>query len=186
MGSRKRKHRRGDQGEKPVTQPSRGSSRGLIVTLVVGVAIMAALLFLILPRDNQQPAARDVAPAIPAAAAPTAVQDQVSPPTVPKSGLDALRGKWSRPDGGYIIDIASVNNNGKLDASYFNPRRINVAKAEASQDGTALRVFIELRDVNYPGSTYNLTYEPDSDSLRGIYYQALQQQQFEVVFVRMQ
>jgi len=34
-------------------------------------------------------------------------------------------------------------------------------------------VFIELRDVNYPGSTYSLTYEPASDQLKGIYYQAV-------------
>ena len=48
-----------------------------------------------------------------------------------------------------------------------------------------VKVFIELRDANYPGSTYNLTYDPQSDQLQGIYYQAALQQQFEVVFLRM-
>jgi hypothetical protein len=60
-----------------------------------------------------------------------------------------------------------------------------VAKAEASMDGATMKVFIELRDVNYPGSTYTLTYNSGNDQLSGIYYQALQQQRFEVVFVRL-
>jgi hypothetical protein len=43
-----------------------------------------------------------------------------------------------------------------------------VAKAEAYQDSSATKVFLELRDVNYPGSTYTLTYNPASDQLQGI------------------
>ena len=57
-------------------------------------------------------------------------------------------------------------------------------KPRRRDDGAATKVFIELRDVNYPGSTYDLTYEPKNDRLHGIYYQAALQQQFEVVFVR--
>ena len=68
---------------------------------------------------------------------------------------------------------------------YFNPKSIHVAKAEASRDGDATKVFIELRDVNYPGSTYTLTYDPASDQLKGIYYQAAEQQRFPVIFMRM-
>ena len=44
-------------------------------------------------------------------------------------------------------------------AAYFNPRPINVSQAEAALDGTTVKVFIELRDVNYPGATYHLTYD---------------------------
>jgi len=95
-----------------------------------------------------------------------------------------LNGRWLRPDGGYIIEIKSADANGKLEAGYFNPKPIHVAKAEATQDGGAMKVFIELQDVNYPGSTYTLTYLPDRDLLAGIYYQALQQQRFEVYFER--
>ena len=72
-----------------------------------------------------------------------------------------------------------------VDATYSNPKPIHVAKAEAARDGTTTKLFIELRDVNYPGSTYTLAYEPQSDQLKGIYFQALQQQNFEVIFVRM-
>lgn len=105
--------------------------------------------------------------------------------TVAKPEFQKLKGKWLRPDGGYVIDIKSVDDGGKLDAAYLNPKPIHVAKAEASLEGAAIKAFIELRDVNYPGSTYTLVYEPDSDELRGIYYQAVQQQRFEVAFVRM-
>ena len=70
-------------------------------------------------------------------------------------------------------------------AAYFNPRPINVSRAEASLEGTTTKVFIELRDTNYPGATYTLTYDPESDQLKGIYFQPALQQSFDVVFVRM-
>lgn len=95
-----------------------------------------------------------------------------------------LKGRWVRPDGGYVVDVKDIDAGGKMDASYFNPRSIHIAQAQASQDGTATKVFIELRDVNYPGSTYNLVYNPQEDRLEGIYYQALLQESFEVVFLR--
>ena len=103
-----------------------------------------------------------------------------------KTEFQKLRGQWRRPDGGYILAIRNIADSGALEAAYFNPNPIHVAKAEASQQDSVTRVFIELRDVNYPGSTYTLTYEPSSDQLRGIYYQAVERQRFEVVFVRMQ
>ncbi len=110
-----------------------------------------------------------------------------APAAVTTAGLEfqKLKGKWLRPDGGYVIEIKGVDDGGRLDAAYLNPRPIHVAKAEASMEGSALKAFIELRDVNYPGSTYTLVYEPNSDQLNGIYYQAVQQQRFEVAFVRM-
>jgi hypothetical protein len=72
-----------------------------------------------------------------------------------------------------------------MDAGYFNPRPINVSRAEASQEGTTIKVFIELRDTNYPGSTYTLTFDPQSDQLKGVYFQAALQQSFDVFFVRL-
>ena len=58
------------------------------------------------------------------------------------------------------------------------------AKAQATREGGVIKVFIELRGPGYPGSTYTLTYDPKTDELAGIYYQAVMQQNFEVVFVR--
>jgi hypothetical protein len=113
------------------------------------------------------------------------VTNQPAPAATPNAAFEKLKGRWLRPDGGYIVEIRSVESGGKLDAAYFNPKPIHVAKAEASQDGGTIKVFIELRDVNYPGSTYTLAYDPQSDQLKGIYYQALQQQIFEVYFERL-
>jgi len=119
------------------------------------------------------------------AAAPIAQANAANPAAAAGDfELQKLKGAWRRPDGGYVLAIKSVVENGAMEAAYFNPNPIHVAKAEASRDGAATTVFIELRDVNYPGSTYNLIYDPASDQLKGIYYQAVEQQRFEVVFVR--
>jgi len=97
-----------------------------------------------------------------------------------------LGGRWLRPDGGYILELSDFATEGLLKAAYFNPRPINVSRAEwKSQDGR-LGVFVELRDTNYPGSTYTLDYDPAADRLKGIYFQAALQQQFEVEFERTQ
>ena len=101
-----------------------------------------------------------------------------------KDEYSTLTGRWLRPDGGYILEVKSVDSTGLMAAGYFNPRSINVAKAQASVENTALKVFVELRDVNYPGSTYNLVYNPSADRLIGTYYQAVEKRTFEVFFVR--
>ena len=99
--------------------------------------------------------------------------------------LEKLRGRWLRDTGGYIIEIRSVGPGGKLDAAYFNPKSINVGRAEAIQQGGAVKVTVELRDVNYPGSTYTLTYDAKTDRLVGRYYQAVAGETFDVYFVRL-
>jgi hypothetical protein len=110
---------------------------------------------------------------------------RTSPGTGTKVAFDRLKGPWLRPDGGYVIDIRNVDARGKMAAGYFNPRPINVAQAEVSRAGDTTKVFIELRDVNYPGATYNLTYDPERDQLRGVYYQPALGQSFDVFFIRM-
>ena len=83
------------------------------------------------------------------------------------------------------MDIKAVDLSGKIDGVDLHPRPINIGKAEATRDGSKLTVFLELRAPNYPGSTYTLTYDREHDQLRGIYFQAVQQQNFDVNFVRM-
>ena len=97
----------------------------------------------------------------------------------------SLQGRWIRPDGGYVLEIKSVAADGRLDAAYFNPRPIHVAEARASREGSTIKVSIELRDENYPGSTYNLVYDPQSDRLSGDYYQAVAREHYPIFFVRM-
>jgi hypothetical protein len=91
-----------------------------------------------------------------------------------------------RPDGGYVLELSNPAPDGVLKAAYFNPRPINVSRAEWKIQDGLLRMFIELRDVNYPGSTYTLDYQPATDKLKGIYFQAALGQQFEVEFERTQ
>jgi hypothetical protein len=102
-----------------------------------------------------------------------------------KSGFEVLTGRWLRPDGGYIIQIQSIEAGGKMVAGYFNPRPINVSKAQATKESGRIKVFVELSDVGYPGSTYTLTYDPKEEVLRGVYYQAAAKQSFDVYFTRM-
>ena len=96
-----------------------------------------------------------------------------------------LIGKWQRTDGGYVIEIRRVAQDGTLEANYFNPRPINVSVAKASTTKSHLKIEVELQDTGYPGSTYTLLYDPKKDALLGFYYQAVQRQNFDVIFVRM-
>jgi hypothetical protein len=100
------------------------------------------------------------------------------------SDLGFLLGNWVRPDGGYTITIRGVDSTGKLQASYANPSPLPFSKAEAAREGKAVKLFFEIRAAGYNGSTYRLTYDAGSDQLVGIYYQAVQRKEFDVVFQR--
>jgi hypothetical protein len=100
------------------------------------------------------------------------------------TGFEVLKGRWVRPDGGYTINIESVDANGKLDAAYANPNPLPFAKAEATRESETIKLFLELRAGGYNGSTYTLTYDPTNDILIGVYFQAVIQQKFDVSFAR--
>src|SRR5262245_15548542 len=95
-----------------------------------------------------------------------------------------LPGRWLRLDGGYVLEIKGVAADGRIDAAYLNPRPIPVGKAQATRDGSAVKVFVELRGPNYEGSNYTLTYDPKTDQLQGVYDQVVVRQRFNVSFVR--
>ena len=80
--------------------------------------------------------------------------------------FDRLVGRWLRADGGYVLEIRAVSSEGRVDASYLNPRPINVARAEATRGGDIVTLLVELRDVNYPGSTYRSGTTPDATPSR--------------------
>ena len=103
----------------------------------------------------------------------------------PAPSIETLRGRWLRDTGGYIIEIRNVGAGGRLDAAYFNPKSIHVGRAQAVDKGGVVEVSVELRDVNYPGSTYTLTYDPKNDRLAGRYFQAVTGETFDVYFVRL-
>lgn len=95
-----------------------------------------------------------------------------------------LLGRWLRPDGGYVLAINRVNPDGSAEAAYYNPNPIRVSRARASADGGRLELFVELRDAGYPGCTYKLTYDKSEKRLTGVYFQAAQQQSYDIQFVR--
>jgi uncharacterized protein (DUF2147 family) len=117
-------------------------------------------------------------------AAASASGQSVAPAAAASLNFDALKGTWVRPDGGYRIVVRSVGADGQIDATYFNPSELPFAKAQAARKGAELRVSLELRAGGYNGSTYDLAYDPASDRLKGIYYQAVARQSFDVYFVR--
>jgi len=105
--------------------------------------------------------------------------------TVCGADFQPLLGRWQRTDGGYIIEIHSINTDGKIKAGYFSPRPINVSQAQAVMYKNHIKVEVELRDVGYPESTYTLVFAPEKDTLIGYYYHAVSGQSFDVLFVRM-
>ncbi len=95
-----------------------------------------------------------------------------------------LVGDWIRTDGSYLIKINNVNEDGILEAQYYNPNPINVESAKWEEVYDNLKLTIVLRDVNYPGSTYSINYLPDGDFLAGEYFQAVERSTFYVEFAR--
>jgi len=100
------------------------------------------------------------------------------------SDFNDLIGRWLRPNGGYVLVINAVDDKGNLDAGYFNPNNINVAKAKASIEEDQIKIYVEMQDVGYPGSNYTLTYDKENDRLVGVYYHAILKQKFNIYFIR--
>ena len=148
-------------------QGAKGRRRGRLVlglVLVLGVAALGAFLWLRAPRSDTSSRGAGQA----------------------GSGAEALKGRWIRPDGGYILEIKQIAADGKIEAAYFNPNPIHVSRAEAARDGQVTRMFVELRDTGYPGATYSMAYDPGTQTLKGVYFQPALAQSFDVVFFRMQ
>ncbi len=102
-----------------------------------------------------------------------------------QTNFHQLEGRWVRADVGCILDLQYITGDGRIRAAYFNPRRINITRAELRMrsNGT-IRLFVELRDAGYPGCTYDLLYNPKTDSFVGTYFHATRKQTFDVAFVR--
>ena len=101
-----------------------------------------------------------------------------------KTDTEYLVGRWVRPDGGYVLELLEFNDNGGLVATYYNRRLVHVAQAGWRQTREGIELFVELRDVDYPGSIYKLRYYPIKDRMQGVYFQAMYQQYYPVEFVR--
>ncbi len=77
----------------------------------------------------------------------------------------------------------SIDPNGALEATHFNPNRLPFAKRK--QGGKA-RPCVSSSNCRgqHAGSSCNVTCDPASDRLRGICYQVVAKQKFEVCFAR--
>jgi hypothetical protein len=177
-----RKQRRKAEGHSPDPAPGSGG-RGRKVALL---AVVAAAFALAIASWQNEPKS-DVEPA---AATPTPPPAPAQARAKPEVAADvparfrALLGEWVRPDGGYVLSVTGITEDGKATVGYLNPQPINVAGAEARQEGDVVGLFVELRDRGYPGSTYTLAHDAQADQLRGLYFQAAQRASYDVVFVR--
>jgi hypothetical protein len=149
----------------------------------IGMLSMAVLLLLAVGMAGcgERPAPSDgpVAPGVTTEAVTPA------PAAAAEPGAEVLQGRWMRPDGGYVLEIKSATGAGPIEAAYFNPSPIHVAQAVVTREGDHWKLFVELRDVNYPGSTYRLAYDPSVDMLKGEYYQAVARETYPIYFVRL-
>ena len=109
----------------------------------------------------------------------------IAPATAETPDYKILIGEYLRSDGDYTIKILSGTADGKLDVAYFNPGPIHVGKANWEYKNNVFVIGVELRDVNYPGSTYILQYFPVEKKLAGKYYQAVEKVYYDVEFSRM-
>jgi hypothetical protein len=111
--------------------------------------------------------------------------NQPQTPPQPKAvDKSSLVGIWNRTDAPYRIQLSGLLDDGTMKAGYFNPKSINVSKANWVNSGGVIRIYVELRDENYPGSNYSLTYLPERDMLAGNYFQAVEGATYKVEFAR--
>src|SRR6478672_13602801 len=96
-----------------------------------------------------------------------------------KGAFGVLPGRWVRVQGGYVITINSVDAEGRIDASYANPRPLPFHKAFVTRDGSGLELIFELRAPGYDGSTYTLRYDAANDRLTGVFDQVVARQKFD-------
>jgi hypothetical protein len=94
-------------------------------------------------------------------------------------------GRWQRPDGGYVLTIQDVAEDGMVTATYANPQPIHIARAQAMTKNGTTSLYVELRDRNYPGNYYTLDFDPVRDQFAGVYYHLGIQQKMEVQFERL-
>jgi hypothetical protein len=158
-----------DRKQKPPSDTKSMRSLGIWVAVIVGATIVFILWW------NNTSTPRE-----------SASTSDSSPVTTPaKAEKDQLIGRWTRTDsdGAYVIEIKSATADGKLEASYFNPNPIKVGRAEWQNKNGKLAIEVELRDINYPGSTYTLNFHPKENKMTGNYYQAVEGTNFDVEFV---
>ena len=109
---------------------------------------------------------------------------QAKPTQQASADKNKIAGNWVRTDAPYNLKIADIAGDGKMKAEYFNPKSIHVEKSTWIDENGVIKIYVELRDENYPGSNYTLFYLPDRDLLAGKYFQAVEGATYDVEFMR--
>ena len=107
------------------------------------------------------------------------------PLRVPWPGFQVLKGRWQARNGTAVMTIKNISATGSIEMQYFDTGPVHVTQAQAGRDGKVTRIQILLR---YPDSlccTYDLTYDPQSDQLKGFFWQKGNSKSKEVIFTRM-
>lgn len=199
MGRSKHKAKQNRVENQPANRPlPLGRRRPRRAIFLAAIVVVGGIVWIELsggesskPAPDNAAKTTEAAPATPpapktaASETPAASASPAATTTGPAPEVRKLQGKWRRPDGDYLLTVRRVESDGKVQAEYNNPQPIRVSKAEASQEKGLLKLFVELRDTGYPGCTYKLLYNPKEDVLVGEYFQAAQQQAYEVGFVRL-
>ncbi|MEX2437335.1 MAG: hypothetical protein WD509_02020 [Candidatus Paceibacterota bacterium] len=159
----------GEQKTNPEKNRQKSTVKRIWLAMIgIGAIILVALF--ILPLDQNQEETVD--------------SEQTPSSESPDTAPDDVLGQWQRTDGNYMIEISEVKENGTLNAVYYNPEPINVSEATMDREEGQISVSITLQDEGYPGSIYNLAYNPGQDALVGTYYLAGPGQTYRVQFVR--
>jgi hypothetical protein len=156
--------------------PARADRRLPLLTLALASALAPAC-------RPHSPAPSAAAPAQPPAAIPAVAASPKPDSAVPVEVL-AVRGRWRRDDGGYVLELREASPQGEFDARYFNPQPIHVGRAAWRLAAGKVQLLVELRDRGYDGSTYLLQHSAEGDRLVGTYTMPTQGQSFDVTFVR--
>jgi hypothetical protein len=134
---------------------------------------------------SEAPSAAAPPPASAASApAATPASAKAAPATDAPEAVKKLMGRWMRADGGYVLELRKAEISGVVEAAYFNPNPIKVSRAMWMQGGSGLQIMVELNDVGYPGATYVLSHDAQTDRLVGQYTQPAMQQSFDIEFMR--
>ncbi len=128
------------------SEPKKARRRVTPIAAVIALAVVVAACLGFLWLKSRHPG-----PSVPTpSTGQSKATSQPAGAVASSSGFEKLRGKWLRPDGGYTIEVRSIDDGGKMDASYFNPRPINVHKAEASREGASPKYSLNCETRTIP------------------------------------
>jgi hypothetical protein len=103
---------------------------------------------------------------------------------IPWPGFQVLEGRWQARNGTGVMAIKNINDTGSVEMQYFDVEPVHVTQAQAGRDGKVTKINFLLR---YPDSlccTYDLTYDPQSDQLKGYFWQKGNSKSKEAIFTR--